>query len=103
MLYHIHPSMSDNNLASLPSQDYQSDDQQGNQNNQNNHMNESRNALMLSIILIWTLSGILAFIFSIVCFWRTGTPVEKVIGLLIAILMGPFYFLYFLLMKDYCK
>jgi uncharacterized membrane-anchored protein len=89
--------MSDANLSHIPSQDLYPDDNQGNQDD------ESKQALWLSILLIWIVSGIIAFILSIVCFWKTGTPVEKVIGLLIAILMGPFYFLYFLLMKDYCK
>jgi len=51
----------------------------------------------------WMLSGITAFVASLFCFARSGTMREKVLGLLIAILTGPFFWAYVLSMKGYCR
>lgn len=53
-------------------------------------------------IIIWIILGLIAFITSIVCFGFSGSTMEKVMGLLIALLFGPFYWLYFYLNKNYC-
>ncbi len=53
-------------------------------------------------VVIWAILGIIAFITSIVCFGYSGSMTEKVIGLLLALLFGPFYFLYFYFNKGYC-
>jgi small neutral amino acid transporter SnatA (MarC family) len=59
--------------------------------------------LLLIIFLIWILAGFSAFIMSLVCFGKSGTTAKKVVGLLLAFLMGPFYWIYYLVAADYCK
>lgn len=56
-------------------------------------------------VLAWVILGIIAFVLSLLCFTKTkGTLAQNVIGLLIAILFGPFYFIYYYAMKNkgYC-
>ena len=54
-------------------------------------------------IFIWALIGLIAFIYSIYCFGRTGDSLEKIVGLLLAIFFGPLYFLFFYFNKSYCR
>jgi hypothetical protein len=51
----------------------------------------------------WALAGAIAFIMSIVCFGYSGTTSEHVIGLLLAIFFGPFYWLFYYFAPNYCK
>jgi hypothetical protein len=44
-----------------------------------------------------------AFIISIMCFGKSGTIVQQIVGLLLAIFFGPFYWLYYISVKSYCK
>jgi len=62
-------------------------------------------ALVISIgifVLLWIVFGIAAFVMSIICFGYSGTSAQHVIGLLLAIFFGPFYWIYFLVVKSYC-
>ena len=52
--------------------------------------------------LLWGLLGLIAFIMSLICFGRSGTLIEKIIGLLLAIFFGPFYFIFYMFNKNYC-
>lgn len=56
----------------------------------------------LIISLIWFIGGITAFIASIVCMFYTSTVTDKAIGLLLAIIIGPFYWLYYIYNSVYC-
>ena len=56
----------------------------------------------LIIIAIWVIAGFSAFIASIVCMARGGPTSLKVIGFLLALIVGPFYWIYFALAKSYC-
>lgn len=53
--------------------------------------------------LFWVLLGIIAFIKSIICLTSPSTILQKILGLLLAIVVGPFYFLYFYVDPTYCK
>lgn len=53
-------------------------------------------------VLLWIVFGIAAFIMSIICFGYSGTTAQHVVGLLLAIFFGPFYWIYFLVVKSYC-
>jgi uncharacterized membrane protein len=53
-------------------------------------------------LLIWAIVGVIAFIMSLVCFGYSGSTLEKVFGLVIAIFFGPFYWLYYYFNKGYC-
>jgi uncharacterized membrane protein len=54
-------------------------------------------------IVIWAFFGLVAFIYSFFCFSRSGTFLEKTLGLVIAFFTGPFYFLYLKYNDGYCK
>lgn len=53
-------------------------------------------------VIIWSLLGFIAFIMSIVCFWRSGTFGQHIIGFLIALMFGPFYWFYYKFASGYC-
>ena len=59
--------------------------------------------LLLTVMLIWMVSGIVAFVMSIICFFYDSSLNEKVIGLILAILLGPFYWLYYIYNSNYCN
>ena len=57
------------------------------------------------LVLLWVISGIVAFVWSIVCFWKTGNLAQKLGGLILSIIFGPFALIYIVLMQqytDYC-
>jgi len=62
---------------------------------------------MLAVIfamfmLIWMFAGIAGLIMSIVCFGYGGSTAYKIVGLVISLFLGPFYWLYYIVNKDYC-
>ena len=62
--------------------------------------------VMLGVVIffaLWTIIGLIAFIHSLVCMGRSGSTAEKIIGLLLAIFFGPFFYIYFWVNKGYCK
>ena len=60
---------------------------------------------MLGLVIVWVALGVGAFIMSLVCFSKKGgTSGENWVGLLLALFLGPFYWLYYALgPKSYCK
>jgi hypothetical protein len=58
--------------------------------------------IIVIFVIIWVIIGLIAFITSLVCFGFSGSTTEKIFGLILALLFGPFYFLYFYLNKNYC-
>jgi len=58
---------------------------------------------LIVFICVWILIGLVAFILSLVCFARSGSSFEKIMGLLLAIFFGPFYFLFYVFNKGYCR
>ena len=59
---------------------------------------------LISFVAIWSILGVLAFFTSLICFgFRSSSIDQKVLGLLISIILGPFYWLYFYFAKDYCR
>ena len=62
-------------------------------------------SIVLSLIfIIWIITGILAFITSLFCFFFNGTISDKFLGLVIALMIGPFYWLYFIFNNTgYCS
>lgn len=57
---------------------------------------------ILLFLLIWVISGISAFIMSLVCFGYKGSAGEKFIGLLLSVFFGPFYWIYYAVNGSYC-
>lgn len=54
-------------------------------------------------LIVWSGLGLFAFGLSIFCFGRSGTTAQKVLGLFLALLFGPFYLLYYRFSETYCK
>jgi hypothetical protein len=55
------------------------------------------------IAMIWAILGLLAFFMSILCFRYEGTVADKFLGLVISVVLGPIYWLYYAYgSKDYC-
>lgn len=59
--------------------------------------------LVLVFLLFWVISGIAAFFMSILCFAYSGTLLEKVGGFAISVLFGPFYWIYYAFVNNYCN
>jgi flagellar basal body-associated protein FliL len=65
---------------------------------------KSSTKIVISIIIfIWAFLGIAGFIMSLVCFGRSGTSAQHIIGLLISLFLGPFYWIFYFAVPDYCK
>jgi hypothetical protein len=58
---------------------------------------------MIMVTIVWVALGIAAFIMSLLCFGGSGSMTKKIFGFLLAIFFGPFYWIYFMVMKKYCK
>ena len=58
---------------------------------------------LITFIFVWVFIGLVAFIMSLVCFGRSGSTFEKIMGLLLAIFFGPFYFLFYVFNGEYCR
>ena len=62
-----------------------------------------KNVKMIALfVTIWILLGIIGLITSIACFGFSGSFLQKLLGILIAIFLGPFYWIYFYFNKEYC-
>lgn len=65
------------------------------------------NAFMYLFFLIfmsmWIIVTIYAIVKSFICAGKSGTPAEKIIGILLALFLGPFYLIYLSSMEGYCK
>lgn len=56
------------------------------------------------LVILWVLMGILGFFTSIFCFAYNGSFMQNWIGLLTAVTLGPFYWIYFAFAGDqYCS
>ncbi len=62
-----------------------------------------REKLMTLFKLFWVISGLAAFVMSLVCTTTHSTPMQKTGGILLAIFFGPFYWIYFFMSDSYCK
>ena len=58
------------------------DPQQPQYEEQNNSQSKT---ILFIVFIIWIVLGIAAFIMSIICFGRSGSAVQHVVGLLLAI------------------
>jgi hypothetical protein len=53
-------------------------------------------------IWIWFIAGILGFLMSLACFGFNGSISDKFLGILLVLVIGPFYWLYFIYNSNYC-
>lgn len=59
--------------------------------------------IIMILAIIWIILGITGFIMSIVCFGRSGSSSQHIVGLLLAIFFGPFFWIFYFFVPDYCK
>ena len=57
---------------------------------------------VIVLMVFWIATGFVATFMSIVCMGAPGTGMQKFFGFIIALLLGPFYWFYFLFDKTYC-
>ena len=55
------------------------------------------------ITFAWVMIGLIAFLWSIYCFGKTGTIFQKFVGIIMAMFMGPLFFFYYRYSPTYCK
>ena len=54
--------------------------------------------------IVWMLLGLMAFVTSCVCFFYEGKSEQKWLGLVVSIILGPFYWIYFASVDEkYCS
>lgn len=58
--------------------------------------------ILLLLYLIWYFAGLAAFIASIVCISYNGSGGSKLAGFLLALFLGPFYWIYYIYNVNYC-
>ncbi len=58
--------------------------------------------ILIVFLGIWIIISIWAVIKSLLCTGKSGSTGEKILGVVIAFFMGPFYFLYLYANKNYC-
>ena len=70
-----------------------------------NHDDDERklSPLMTAFVLTWVFLGLLAFYQSLRCFSKSGSAAEKIFGFLLALTMGPLYFLFSHENPNYCQ
>lgn len=82
----------------------QQDQQQQDQININNSGSSMILYLFFLIFMsMWIIVTIYAIVKSFICAGKSGTTAEKVMGILLAIFLGPFYLIYLSSVEGYCK
>lgn len=70
----------------------------------NKKNDESATVQIFGIFMfVWITLGLSALVWSIYCFGKTGSMLQKFIGLLMAVFFGPLFFLMYKFSPTYCK
>lgn len=64
---------------------------------------KSPSGLLIAVTVVWVALGIAAFVMSLLCFGGSGSMTKKIFGFVLAVFFGPFYWVYFMVTKNYCK
>lgn len=59
--------------------------------------------ILIIFLILFAILGLYSIIKSLMCFGKSGSTAEKVIGVLIAFFTGPFYLLYLNFNTGYCE
>lgn len=62
-----------------------------------------KTVLIFTFAILWFTFGLIGFILSLVCFGYSGSAGEKIMGVVIALALGPWFFLYYFSSGSYCK
>ena len=82
--------------------------QQQREKQENININNSGSSMILYLFFLifmstWIIVTIYAIVKSFICAGKSGTTAEKIIGILLAIFLGPFYLIYLSSIDGYCK
>ncbi len=58
---------------------------------------------IILLVIFWLLFSVAAVIYSLVCVGKSGSVFEKIVGIALAVFLGPFYFIYLVANKGYCS
>ena len=53
--------------------------------------------------ILWVVFGLAGFAMSLVCFGYSGNVGEKILGVILSIILGPLFWLYYYASSSYCK
>jgi hypothetical protein len=88
-------------------QEQQNPRQQQNQQNQQNLNYSGSNAILYLFFMIfismWIIVSIYAIVKSFLCIPKSGSIAEKIVGVIMAFFLGPFYLIYLYSNDNYCK
>ena len=59
--------------------------------------------LIIILIILWVIAGLCGFIMSLICFSKEGDFIFNILGLILALLVGPFYWIFYAYNKKYCN
>ncbi len=60
-------------------------------------------SVVIGLSVLWALMGLAAFIYSLVCMGKTPSLPRAILGVLMAVLFGPLYFIYWYFDPEYCR
>lgn len=60
-------------------------------------------AFITILAIVWFIAGIAALIKSILCVGHTPSWFRVIIGFVMALVTGPFYWVYYYIDKSYCR
>jgi hypothetical protein len=86
----------------------QQQEQKEQSNQEKININNSASSMILYLFFlifmsVWIIVTIYAIVKSFICAGKSGTTAEKIIGIFLAIFLGPFYLIYLSSMDGYCK
>ncbi len=55
------------------------------------------------LAVLWAVLGVYAFVKSLICATKTPSLLKGVLGITLAIIFGPLYFIYPMMDPTYCK
>lgn len=58
---------------------------------------------MTLLAAAWVLLGLAGFVYSLVCAGKTPSMARAIMGIVIAVLFGPLYWVYWYADKQYCR
>ena len=65
-------------------------------------LSKTATIIIIVVVIVYFALSIIALILSITCFDKSGTDTQKVLGLVLALLFGAFYLLYYAFAGSYC-
>jgi hypothetical protein len=70
---------------------------------QQDSKNKMKRILIYVAIGIWVTIGLTAFFMTIYCYRQGSTAFQTIFALILSIFCGPFYWVYYLVSRSYCK